>query len=97
MRKSKSNKPYRLKHKRQTLADFRNDCHRFTLWYNGKETEVSCYDALSVFFDDENIPEEIRCSIQDDIYDLIDKNECKWSVPKGAQEIADAYCRENFS
>ena len=91
------NKPYRLKHKRQTLVDFNNDCHRFTLWYGGKETEVSCYQALSIFFDDEDIPDDVRDDIQEDIYALIDKNEDKWSVPKGAQEIADAYCKENFS
>lgn len=97
MRKLKNNKPYQLKHKRQTLADFNNDCHRFTLWYGGKETEVSCYQALSIFFDDEDIPDNVRDDVQKDIYALIDKNEDKWSVPKGAQEIANAYCEENFS
>ena len=83
---------YNVKHKRQTLADFKNDCHRFSFWYNGKEMEVSCYGAVSVFFDDENIPENVQCEIIKEIYSLIDKNESKWAVPKGAQEIADAYC-----
>lgn len=90
-------KEYIIKHKRQTLVDFNNDCHRFSLWYGGKETEVSCYDAVSVFFEDESIPEDIQREVQEEIYKLIDKNEDKWSVPRGAREIADAYCAENFS
>lgn len=87
---------YRVKHKRQKLVDFKNDCHRFNLWYDGKETEVSCYGAMSVFFEDESIPEDVKCEVQKEIYNMIDKNESKWSVPKGAREIADAYCAENF-
>ena len=90
-------KQYRIKHRRQNMVDFNNDCHRFSLWYGGKETEVSCYDAVSVFFEDESIPEDIQCAVQEEIYNLIDKNEHKWSVPRGAREIADAYCAENFS
>lgn len=90
-------KVYKLKHKRQTLVDFQNDCHRFSLWYGGKETEVSCYGSLSVFFDDESIPEEIKSEVQCEIYSLIDKSERRWSVPKGAQKIADDYCKDNFS
>lgn len=89
-------KNYRVKHKRQNISDFNNDCHRFSLWYNGKETEVSCYGAMSVFFSDETIPEDVKCAVQKEIYNLIDKNENKWSVPKGAREIANAYCAENF-
>lgn len=87
---------YRVKHKRQTLVDFQSDRHRFSLWYGGKETEVSCYGSVSVFFDDESIPEDVKCEVQKEIYKLIDKNEYKWSVPKGAIEIADAYCAEEF-
>ena len=85
-----------LKHKRQTLYDFQNDCHRFSLWHNGKETEVQCYSHIDVFFDDETIPEDVKYNIQKKIYELIDTNEPRWTLPKGAQEIADAYCAENF-
>lgn len=88
---------YFIKHIKQTMADFNNDCHRFSFWYNGKQTEVSCYGTVSVFFDDESIPEEVQCDVQEEIYRLIDKNENKWSVPKDAKEIADAYCMENFN
>ena len=87
---------YHAKHKRQNLVDFKNDCHRFSFWYDGKEMEASCYDAVSVFFDDESISEDVKCEVQKEIYNLIDNNESKWAVPKGAQEIADAYCEENF-
>lgn len=88
---------YCIKHKRQNMVDFNSDCHRFSFWYGGKEYEASCYGAVSVFFNDENIPEYVQCDVQEAIYKLIDKNESKWSVPKGAQEIADAYCVENFN
>lgn len=88
---------YRVKHKRQNLVDFQSDCHRFNLWYNGKETEVSCYGSVSVFFEDESIPEDMKCEVQKEIYNLIDKNERKWSVPKGAREIANAYFEEEYS
>lgn len=88
---------YHIKHKRQTLVDFNNDCHRFSFWYGGKEMEASCYGAVSVFFDDETIPEDVQCEVQEEIYKLIDKNEDKWSVSRSAQEIADAYCKENFN
>lgn len=87
---------YHVKHKRQSLTDFQNDCHRFKFWYNGKEMEASCHRAVSVFFSDESIPEDVKCDVQKTIYNLIDKNESKWSVPKGAREIADAYCAEEF-
>lgn len=82
---------YYVKHIRQNLKDFKNDCHRFSFWYNGQK-EVSCYDAVSVFFDEkDNIPEDVMCEIQNKIYELIEKNESKWSVPKGASEIINTY------
>lgn len=87
---------YFIKHKKQTLADFQNDRHRFAFWYDGKDIEISCYSALSVFFDDESIPEDIKCEVQEEIYKLIDANENKWAAPKGAHEIADAYCADEF-
>jgi hypothetical protein len=86
-----------LKHKRQTLSDFQNDCHRFSLWFNGKETEVQCYGLVDVFFDDETIPNDVKCEVQKKVWELIDENENKWAAPKGAQEIADTYCEENFN
>lgn len=85
-----------LKHQMQTLADFQNDCHRFSLWFNGRETEVQCYGLVDVFFDDETIPMDVKCEVQKKVWELIDENERKWTVPKGAQEIADAYCADNF-
>ena len=88
---------YCVKHKRQTLSDFTKDCHRFSFWYNGKEKEVSCYGAVSIFFDDESVPDDVKYEISVMVYKLIDKNESKWSVPRGAQEIADAYCEKNFN
>ena len=88
---------YSLKHKRQTLSDFQNDCHRFSLWHNGSETEVQCYGHVSVFFDDDTISEDVKYEIQKKVYELIDENEHRWAVPKGAQEIADAYCAEEFT
>lgn len=78
---------FHVKHKRQSLADFNNSCHRFKFWYNGKEMEVSCYCSVSVFFDDENIPEDIKQEVQKMVYNLIDKNESKWSIPSGAKDI----------
>lgn len=87
---------YNIKHKKQSLADFKNDCHKFSFWYNSEKMEVSCYGAVSVFFSDESIPEDVKCEVQEEIYNLLDKNEYKWSAPKGAKEIADAYCAEEF-
>ena len=84
-----------LKHKRQTLSDFQNDCHRFSLWFDGNETEVQCYGHIDVFFD-ETIPDSVQYEIQKKVYQLIDESEARWTVPKGAQEIADAYCAEEF-
>ena len=88
---------YNVKHKRQSIVDFHNDCHRFSFWYDGKKMEVSCYGSVSVFFsDEENILEDVACEVQKEVYNLIDKNEYKWPIPKGAREIADAYCAEEF-
>jgi hypothetical protein len=86
-----------LKHKRQTLIDFQHDCHRFSLWLNGKEIEAKCYGLVDVVFDDETIPYDIKCEVQKKIWELIDTSENRWTVPKFAQEIADAYCAENFN
>lgn len=86
---------YHVKHKRQSIVDFLNDIHRFKFWYNG-EKEATCVDSVSVFFNDENIPEDVKCEIQKEIYDLIDKNERTWSVPNSAYDIADTYCAEEY-
>lgn len=85
-----------LRHKKQAITDFQNDCHRFSLFVNGKETEVQCYGLVDVLFDDETIPMDVKCEVQKKVWELIDENERKWAVPKGAQEIADAYCAEEF-
>lgn len=87
---------YHVKHKRQNIIDFNSDCHRFSFWYNNKEMEASCYGSVDVLFNDGTIPEDVKCEVQNKIYQLIDKYEYSWSVPKAAQEIADKYCKENF-
>lgn len=93
--KIKNNK-YHVKHKRQSLEDFQKDIHRFKFWHNG-EKEVSIINNLYICFRyEDNIPDEVKAEIRAKVYELMDKNESKWSVPKGAYEIADAYCAENF-
>jgi hypothetical protein len=88
---------YFVKHKRQTLADFQKDIHKFSFWYKGQKT-ASCVGGVSVFFEDEAaVPEDVKEAVQATIYQLIDQNEGKWSAPKGAQQIADAYCAEEFT
>ena len=87
---------YNVRHKRQTLADFQKDIHRFKFWYDG-EKEVACVNSLYVKFNrEDNIPYAVRNEICMIVYELIDKNEDKWSAPLGAYSIADAYCAENF-
>ncbi len=85
---------FNVRHKPQTIEDFQKDIHRFTYSYNGVK-EVSCVSRLSVFFDDK-LPEEIETEIRRYVWYLIDTQEDKWSLPCGAQEIADAYCAEEF-
>lgn len=87
---------YFVKHKRQTLEDFQMDCHRFSFWYDNRLHTASCFHAVSVYFSDETIPENVKLSVQDRIYHLIDSCESRWSVPKAAQAIADKYCADNF-
>lgn len=89
------NNAYGVKHKRQNLCDWQKDIHRFKFFYNG-EKEVCCVGGLDVFFDDKDIiPEEVKKDITEYIWKLMDK-ELAWSVPKGAREIAEAYCKEEF-
>ena len=86
---------YHVRHKRQNLADFQKDIHRFKFWYNG-EKEACCVSGFDVFFDyEDNIPDEVKANVHETILKLM-KNERSWSAPKGAQEIADAYCAEEF-
>lgn len=86
---------YHVKHKRQNLTDFQKDIHRFKFWYNG-EKEACCVSGFDVFFDDNDIiPSEVKKDVTEFIWKLMSK-ESTWSVPKGAREIADAYCAENF-
>lgn len=87
---------YKVHHKRQTLVDFQNDSHWFHFEYNGTSYMAVCHGAVDVSFDDETIPDEVKCSVQTKIYEMIDKYEKTWSLPKGAQEIADAYCADEF-
>lgn len=87
---------YHVKHKRQTLADFTKDIHRFSFWYNG-EKEVCCINSLYIAYNcKDDIPDHVREEVRKAVYWLMDNNERKWSVPKGAQEIADAYCAAEF-
>lgn len=90
------NNKYYIKHKRQNLADFQNDIHRFKFWYDG-EKECYCVSGLNVFFNDnDNIPDDVKINVSEAILNLIDKNESKWSVPKGAYRIVGDYCAEEF-
>ena len=91
---SKNNK-YNVHHKRQTLANFLKDIHEFHFEYNGDKI-ASCVSAVTVVFDDESIPEDVKLDVQNKIFEMIDKYENKWSLPRGAKEIADAYCEEEF-
>lgn len=85
---------YNVKHKPQTIEDFQMDIHRFTYMYK-EVREASCVSRLSVFFNDK-LPEEVETEIRRYIWYLIDTKENQWSIPDGAQEIADAYCAEEF-
>ena len=92
--KNENNK-YGVKHKRQKFYDWQKDIHRFKFYYNG-EKEACCVAGFDVFFDDNDIiPEEVKKDVAETIWKLMDK-ESTWSVPKGAREIADAYCAEEF-
>ena len=86
---------YNVRHKPQTIEDFQKDIHRFTFSYCGTK-EASCVGKLSVFFD-EKIPEEVETDVRRYIWFLIDTKEYQWGLPRGAQEIADAYCAEEFA
>lgn len=91
---------YNLRHISCNMADFNADRHRFRFEYSEKEYIASCYGALNIFFDEETekeIPEEVLCEIKEIIWNKINKEEKKWRYPKEAYEIADAYCKENFS
>ena len=91
---TKKNK-YNVHHKRQTLENFLKDIHEFHFEYNGDRI-VSCVSATTVIFDDEDIPDEVKSEIQNIIYEMMDKYEDKWALPKGAKEIIDAYMEENY-
>ena len=85
---------YNVRHKPQSIEDFQMDMHRFTYSYRGIR-EASCINRLSVFFEDK-LPEEVETEIRRYIWYLIDTKEDQWVPPTGAQEIADAYCAEEF-
>ena len=92
--KSVNNK-YGVKHKRQKFSDWQKDIHRFKFFHDG-EKEACCVSGLDVFFNDnDDIPEEVKVDVTETIWKLMSK-EHTWSVPKGAREIADAYCAEEF-
>ena len=92
-----TNNEYKVHHKRQRLADFQNDIHWFHFKYNGTRYMASCQNAAFVDFENEDaLPEDVMVAVQNKIYEMMDKYEKSWSIPKGAQEIADAYCAEEF-
>lgn len=91
----KKNK-YNVHHKRQTLENFQKDIHEFHFEYNGDDRIVSCVSATTVIFNDKDIPDDVQAEIQNIIYEMIDKYESKWTLPKGAKVIADAYYAENY-
>ena len=91
---------YNLRHVSCNMADFNADRHRFRFEYNNKEYVAACYGTLNVFFDDETvkeIPEDVLHEVEDIIFNKIDKEEKKWRYPQEAYEIANEYCKENFS
>lgn len=87
---------YNVTHIPRSLEDFECDRHRFSFWYAGKAREACCYGAVDVHFDGNDIPVQVHCDVQNEIFRQIDKNESNWAVPEGAQEIADAYCEDEF-
>lgn len=92
-----NNNPYRVHHKRQNLNDFKNDIHWFHFEYNGNRHMASIHNAAFVYFDDEStLPEDVMLAVQNKIYEMMDKYDHTWTPPKGAQEIADSYCTEEF-
>ena len=91
---------YNLRHISCNMADFNADRHRFRFEYNNKEYVAACYGALNIFFDDETvkeIPEDVLYEVEDIIFNKIDKEEKKWRYPQETYEIANEYCKENFS
>lgn len=90
------NNKYHVRHCPQTTADFYGDIHVFSFLYKGKREKVTCVAALSVFFDNENLPEEVQNEITSFIWALIDKKEFTWRATPEAHTIADAYWEENF-
>lgn len=88
---------YYVRHVRQSLDDFNKDIHRFTYILDGVKRKASIVGNVSVFFENENdIPDTVKYNVQEKIYSLMNKYEKRWSVPNGAQEIADSYCAEEF-
>lgn len=91
-----SNK-HHVRHVRQSLDDFNKDIHRFTYIYNGEKQNASIIGNVTVLFADEsNIPDTVKSDVQEEIYKRMDKKETQWIPPKGAKEIADAYCAYEF-
>lgn len=86
---------YNVHHKRQTLANFQKDIHEFHFDYNGEDRIAACVGGFDVIFDDD-ISEDVELEVTNKILDMMEKYERHWRVPKGAQEIADEYCREMF-
>ena len=91
---------YNLRHVACNMADFHADRHRFRFEYNRKEYVVPCYGSLDILFDEETIkeiPTDVLSEVKSIIWNKIDKEEKKWRYPKEAYEIANVYCKANFS
>ena len=80
------------------MSDFYADRHRFRFEYDGKTYIVACYRAVSVQFYDAlfEVPRNVRTELERIVIEKVSKEEGRWSFPKEAYAIADAYCAENF-
>ena len=94
---SQNKTPYHLRHIACNMNDFQNDCHRFRFEYKEKEYTASCYGKITVVFDNDNLPEEVKEDLTNMIYAKIDKEENKWRYPEEAYRIVDEYYEEEFN
>ena len=87
---------YRIRHSRQSLNDFINDNHVFTFRFRGQLHRATCHASCFVSFENNDLPENVKCEVDQAIYELVRKREASWILPSGAQEIVDRYCAEEF-
>lgn len=76
-------KMFYMRHKMQTAADVKKECHKFSFIYNGKDYEICCYTTgyTSALFSDENLPEDVKAFVEISAFDLIHRKKNKWKKP----------------